>query len=63
MVFSGSLVQNGEGRVLVTATGMATQIGSIVALTKATKAAETPIHKELQLFHQGDQRDRNLLLA
>jgi sodium/potassium-transporting ATPase subunit alpha len=50
MVFSGSLVQNGEGRVLITATGMATQIGSIVALTKETKAAETPIHKELRYF-------------
>ena len=50
MVFSGSLVQNGEGRVVVTATGMATQIGSIVALTKATEETETPIHKELKYF-------------
>lgn len=50
MVYSGSLVQNGEGRVLVTATGMKTQIGSIVELTKATKETETPIHKELKYF-------------
>ncbi|MCR9151354.1 MAG: HAD-IC family P-type ATPase [Rhodobacteraceae bacterium] len=50
MVFSGSLVQNGEGRVVVSATGMQTQIGSIVELTKATDAAETPIHRELRHF-------------
>lgn len=50
MVFSGSLVQNGEGRVVICETGMTTQIGSIVELTKATKATETPIHKELKYF-------------
>lgn len=50
MVFSGTLVQNGEGRVLVCNTGMATQIGGIVELTKATEEVETPIHKELKYF-------------
>ncbi len=50
MVFSGSLVQNGEGRVVLCETGMKTQIGGIVALTKATEATETPIHKELKYF-------------
>jgi sodium/potassium-transporting ATPase subunit alpha len=50
MVFSGSLVQNGEGRVVVVETGMTTQIGSIVQLTKATEVHETPIHKELKYF-------------
>ncbi len=50
MVFSGTLVQNGEARVLVCNTGMSTQIGSIVELTKATVEAETPIHKELKYF-------------
>jgi sodium/potassium-transporting ATPase subunit alpha len=50
MVFSGTLVQNGAGKVLVCNTGMSTQIGSIVELTKATEAAETPIHKELKYF-------------
>lgn len=50
MVFSGSLVQNGEGRVAIAATGMQTQIGSIVELTKATETGETPIHKELRYF-------------
>ncbi|MFT5742349.1 MAG: sodium/potassium-transporting ATPase subunit alpha [Paracoccaceae bacterium] len=50
MVFSGSLVQNGEGKVLLVETGMNTQIGGIVTLTKATTATETPIHKELKYF-------------
>ena len=50
MVFSGTLVQNGEARVLVCGTGMSTQIGSIVELTKATDVAETPIHRELRHF-------------
>ena len=50
MVFSGTLVQNGDGKVLVCSTGMDTQIGSIVELTKATTAVETPIHRELRYF-------------
>ena len=50
MVFSGSLVQNGEARVVLCETGMNTQIGSIVELTKSTKASETPIHRELEYF-------------
>ena len=50
MVFSGSLVQNGEGKVVLCETGMRTEIGTIVALTKATEATETPIHKELRYF-------------
>ena len=50
MVFSGSLVQNGEAKVVLCKTGMDTQIGSIVALTKATDATDTPIHKELKYF-------------
>ena len=50
MVFSGTLVHNGEARVVVCKTGMSTQIGSIVELTKATDTAETPIHRELRHF-------------
>ncbi len=50
MVFSGTLVQGGEGRAVVCNTGMSTQIGRIVALTKATRETETPIHRELAYF-------------
>lgn len=50
MVFSGTLVQSGNGRALVYATGMNTQIGRIVQLTKETDPVETPIRKELRHF-------------
>jgi sodium/potassium-transporting ATPase subunit alpha len=50
MVFSGTLVQSGNGKALVYATGMNTQIGRIVQLTKEMVAIETPIRKELRHF-------------
>lgn len=50
MVFSGTLVQSGNGRALVYGTGMNTQIGRIVQLTKETVAVETPIRRELRHF-------------
>ena len=50
MVFSGSLVQSGSGEVLVCTTGMDTQIGKIVQLTKEADVVQTPIRKELQHF-------------
>jgi len=50
MVFSGSLVQSGDGEVLVCQTGMTTQIGKIVQLTKEADTVQTPIRRELQHF-------------
>ena len=50
MVFSGTLVQSGNGKAIVCATGMETQIGKIVELTKQTSKGETPIGKELKYF-------------
>jgi len=50
MVFSGTLVQSGNGKALIYGTGMNTQIGNIVKLTKETKSVETPLHKELKHF-------------
>ncbi len=50
MVFSGMLIHSGVGKAIVCNTGMATQIGDIVKLTKATKEVESPIHKELKYF-------------
>ena len=50
MVFSGTLVQTGNAKAVICATGMATEIGRIVQLTKETKAVETPIHRELRYF-------------
>lgn len=50
MVFSGTLVQSGNGKALVYGTGMNTQIGHIVQLTKEAVATDTPIRKELHHF-------------
>lgn len=50
MVFSGTLIYSGNGKALVYGTGMNTQIGRIVELTKESNGVETPIHKELQRF-------------
>ncbi|MBT3238919.1 MAG: HAD-IC family P-type ATPase, partial [Rhodospirillaceae bacterium] len=50
MVFSGSMVQSGTGKVMVSNTGMSTQMGDIVKLTKETKEVPTPIHRELTHF-------------
>jgi sodium/potassium-transporting ATPase subunit alpha len=50
MVFSGTLVQSGNGKALVYGTGMNTQIGQIVQLTKDTVTVETPIRIELRYF-------------
>ncbi|MFA6921402.1 MAG: HAD-IC family P-type ATPase [Gallionella sp.] len=50
MVFSGTLVQSGNGRALVYATGMSTQIGRIVQLTKESDQVDSPIRKELRHF-------------
>ncbi len=50
MVFSGMLIHSGVGKAIVCNTGMTTQIGNIVKLTKATKEVETPIHRELKYF-------------
>jgi sodium/potassium-transporting ATPase subunit alpha len=50
MLFSGSLVQSGDAKAIVCRTGMDTEIGNIVALTKATVEVETPIRRELKHF-------------
>lgn len=50
MVFSGSLVTYGRANVLVTATGMHTEMGKIAALMNETKAKETPLQISLDNF-------------
>ena len=52
MVFSGTLVQSGNGKALVYATGMHTQIGRIAQMTKEIAPVATPIRKELKHFIQ-----------
>ncbi|WP_407356722.1 cation-translocating P-type ATPase [Methanolobus sp. WCC5] len=50
MVFSGTLVQTGNGKAIVFATGSNTQIGKLAALTEETSSVDTPIRKELNDF-------------
>ncbi len=50
MVYSGSLVTAGRGMVVVTETGMNTEIGKIAQLMNATKEKKTPLQVSLDRF-------------
>jgi magnesium-transporting ATPase (P-type) len=47
MVFAGTAVARGTGRAVVTATGMATQMGGIAELLEATPQEPTPLQREI----------------
>ncbi len=49
MVFSGTAVTRGRGRAVVTATGMATEIGRIATLLGRTEEERTPLQREMDL--------------
>ena len=50
MVYSGSLVTYGRAMVLVTATGMETELGKIAGLMNAAKERKTPLQESLDQF-------------
>ena len=50
MVYSGSLVTYGRALVVVTGTGMNTEIGKIAALLNQAKDKRTPLQKSLDAF-------------
>ncbi len=50
MVYSGSFVTYGRGRVLVTGIGMHTEIGKIATLLKSTSEKKTPLQVSLDDF-------------
>jgi sodium/potassium-transporting ATPase subunit alpha len=50
MVFSGTLVQSGNGKAIVFATGQNTQIGNLAVLTEQISGIDTPIRRELNHF-------------
>lgn len=50
MVYSGSLVTYGRALVVITGTGMNTEIGKIAALMNATKEKKTPLQVSLDQF-------------
>lgn len=47
MVFKGTAVAQGTGRAIVTATGMATEMGSIAGMLEATEEEPTPLQTEV----------------
>jgi P-type Ca2+ transporter type 2C len=49
MVFSGTAVTRGRGRAVVTATGMATEMGRIATLLGHTQEERTPLQREVDL--------------
>lgn len=50
MVFSGSLVTYGRATVIVTATGMDSELGHIAALMNQTQQRKTPLQESLDQF-------------
>lgn len=50
MVYAGSLVTYGRAEVLITATGMETELGKIAGLMNAAKERKTPLQKSLDEF-------------
>ena len=50
MVYSGSLVTYGRAEVVVTATGMDTEIGRIADLMNLSKERKTPLQESLDKF-------------
>jgi len=50
MVFSGSLVTYGRAAVLVTGTGMETELGKVAALMNQTQQRKTPLQQSLDDF-------------
>lgn len=47
MVFNGTAVTQGTGRMVVTSTGMGTQVGRIATMLAETKEEPTPLQKEM----------------
>jgi P-type Ca2+ transporter type 2C len=47
MIFSGTAIPYGQGKAIVTATGMGTEIGRIAGLLKETVEEATPLQREL----------------
>ena len=50
MVYSGSLVTYGRAKVLITGTGMNTEMGKIAELMNETKEKKTPLQRSLDNF-------------
>ncbi len=47
MAFMGTIVEEGEGKIIIISTGLGTEIGKIVGLLKETKERKTPLQKKI----------------
>ena len=50
MVYMGTIVEDGEGRAVITGTGPGTEIGRVAALIRETREEKTPYQKKLSYF-------------
>lgn len=50
MVYMGTVVEDGKAKVMVTATGLETEIGKIAQMVKGAKEEKTPLQKKLARF-------------
>lgn len=50
MVYMGTIVEEGEAKVVVTETGLASEIGKIALMVRETKEEKTPFQKKLAHF-------------
>lgn len=50
MVYMGTVAEDGKGQVIITETGIKTEIGKIATIVKETKEEKTPYQKKLANF-------------
>ncbi len=50
MVYMGTVIENGKATVVVTSTGLKTEIGKVAQMVRETKEEKTPLQKKLSRF-------------
>jgi len=50
MVYMGTIIEDGEGKAVVTETGISTEIGKVASMVRETKEEKTPYQRKLSHF-------------